>query len=76
MTTPRVSLKSKEKPATFEREKMTTHRIHAYCDCGGEWKSTGYGITCMETAWAHKCDKCGAERYFDHNYPRIEHTPA
>lgn len=68
---------SMDKPKNTKRVKMETFRVHAYCECGGEWRSSGSGFsTTFHTAWKHECSKCNAVASFDRTYPSIEHKAA
>lgn len=62
----------------FRDEPMTTVYRHWRCatdECDGEMKSTGRGMTTMDTSWQHRCDKCSREEWSDHNYPRVAYLP-
>lgn len=43
--------------------------------CPGEMKSTGQGMTRMDTTWQHRCDQCSREEWVDFTYPRIAWLP-
>lgn len=60
-----------------KRVKMETFRVHAYCECGGEWRSQGTGISNSQgTQWHHICSTCGESQWFGLIYPAIEHEVA
>ena len=63
--------------ATFKRVKMKTYRVHAYCKCGGEYRSLGHGISnSAGSSWQHECNKCSDYKWLDQTYPAIEHKAA
>lgn len=44
--------------------------------CDGEMRSTGQGMTTMDTHWLHRCDECGREEWAERNYPTIVYLPS
>lgn len=43
---------------------------HAFCECGGELKGTGSGVSnTWGTQWFNRCDKCNIQTQHDYSYP-------
>jgi len=60
---------------TFER--MVPYMERAFCECGGELKSTGESFWNGSGSWlSHKCDKCPKTLTIKNaKYPRLVHRP-
>lgn len=55
------------------RCEFKTYIIHAFCDCGGRYVSSGITLTRYPPLYPHECADCGKKENFNENYPRTEY---
>ena len=54
------------------KKEVKTYRIHAMCDCGGEFKVTNadlFNMMFLNEGYRHTCDKCGKVMILSEYYP-------
>ena len=71
-----VNVSDQEPVRRFRDEPLTPVYRRWICDCGGEMKSLGEGVSnTWGTKWRHRCDKCSHEDSASVTYPRVAYLP-
>jgi len=54
---------------------VKTVLVHADCECGGEFKTTGEAYMCNPPKYVHICNKCGDWMTSRDKYPVTRMVP-
>lgn len=55
-------------------KKVETHRVYAFCECGGLLTFTYLTLATVPPMYPHECASCGNKENLSAIYPKVVHN--